>query len=97
MKKYLLFGAVMLLAACADHDAPRHVVDTVDVSVAILERAHAPKELFRPPVQQTEIPQWVAPTDPSASTCVTGTGEALLKNLLLNCQARLDGWEAYAH
>lgn len=93
MKKYLpLF---LILTGCGQADEPRHVVDTVEVKVPVLERAAAPKELYRTKLPSDQIPKWVAPSDPSASACVTKAGEPMLKSILLRDAAALDGWEAY--
>lgn len=81
---------IFLLSGCSQD---RHVVDTVEVKVPVIERAVAPAELFRP--RTTDIPIWVTPSNPAASVCVTGDGETKLKAILLRDESLLDGWEAY--
>lgn len=95
MKIFMLSLFLLLLVACGSNEAPRHVVDTVDVNIPILERAEAPKELYRTKVSSNELPKWLAPSDPLATVCVSAQGEPILKRLLLNRESLLDGWEAY--
>ncbi len=94
MNRILMITA-LLLAGCADKTVPRHVVDAVEVNVPVLERAEAPKELYRAPVARADLPRWVLPADPSATVCLPKMGEPLLKRLILNRESLLEGWEAY--
>ena len=94
--KIFLLSFLLFLVACSNEQPVRHVVDTVDVNIPILERAAAPKELFRTKIPDDSIPRWVAPSDPAATACVTKSGEPMLKIIMLNRESLLDGWESYA-
>lgn len=85
---------IMVLSGCADQHT-RHVVDTVEVKVPVLERAAAPAELFRHAQTPIPTPVWVSPQTAGASVCLTSEGEAQLKSLLLRDESLLDGWERY--
>lgn len=93
--KIFMLSLLLLLVACSGDQATRHVVDTVEVNVPVLERAEAPKELYRSKLSSGEIPKWIAPSDPLASVCVGASDELRLKRLLLDRESLLDGWEAY--
>lgn len=99
MRNFLICAAlVALLIALTACDTPgiRHVVDAVEVKVPVVERAEAPKELWRSPIPASSLPYWIAPTDPKASACVSAENEPKLKSLLLGRESLLDGWEGYA-
>lgn len=96
MRQMLLVMALALLSGCSHPEAPRHVIDTVEVKVPVLERAQAPKELIRTKIPAAEIPRFIAPNNPAATVCVTKAGEPLLKSIILRDESLLDGWENYA-
>lgn len=94
--KIFTLSLLLAVTACAPSEkTPRHVVDTVEVKVPVLERASAPKELYRSKLSGDELPLWIAPSDPRATVCVAHPGEVRLKRLLLRSESLLDGWEAY--
>lgn len=95
MNRIMIAICVMALAACDNSERIRHVVEPVEVNIPIIERATAPKELFRTKLPVEQIPRWVAPSDPAATACVTQAGEPMLKSILLRNESLLDGWEAY--
>jgi hypothetical protein len=88
--------AMLALTGCEQVEHLRHVVDTVEVKVPVLERAEAPPELYREKIPASALPRWVAPSDPAASACLTKESEPLLKSLILRDTALLDGWESYS-
>jgi hypothetical protein len=92
----IMIAVFFILAGCGNKEMPHRVIDIVDVNVPILERATAPKELFRTKLPATSLPRWVAPTDPTATACIGQPGEVMLKSLMLNRESLLDGWESYA-
>lgn len=87
---------IILMTGCDSRETIRHVVDTVNVSTPILERAAAPSELFRQKIPANELPLWVAPNDPRASSCLAAPAEQHLKKIVLRDESLLDAWEAYS-
>ena len=87
---------IILMTGCDSRETIRHVVDTVSVNVPVIERAAAPPELYRAKLETKFVPVWIAPTDPSASSCLSTHNEMLLKNLIVRDESLLDAWEAYS-
>ncbi len=91
-----IIAVLMLLSLSAcDHAPMREIVDVIDIKIPILERAKAPEELYRVKLNENQIPLWVAPNNPAATTCLTKEGEPLLKSIIIRNESLLDGWEAY--
>jgi len=84
--------AVLALAACAGE--PQTRTETVEVKVPIAVARKAPSWLLSP--VKTEIPTFVAKTDPAASSALTPEGERKFRLLIHDLKGRISQWEAWA-
>lgn len=70
-----ILTAIALLSSCALFNKdPEPAPGIVETTRAIPVRPEAPADLTRR-YQPHAIPEWVAPSDPSASSCLTQEGE----------------------
>lgn len=90
-----LVVAVIILNACAPTERAEAVVVTKEVSVPVGEIFQPPAELKRTPLTGADMPQWIPPTDPRATSCVAPEGEAKVRFIGGDRESRLDGWEQW--
>ena len=97
LRPALILLAPLLLAACGVLDRkPESVVirEPVRVEIPVPVRATPPAELLAPIAP--ERPEFVAPTDPRATSALTADGEKALRRLLIELTARLAAWRDWA-
>lgn len=70
-------------------------IRTVEVKTAITEIRPVPEELKRKPVADADLPLWVAPSNPKASSCLTPEGEIKKRLLDMDMLGKLDAWEKW--
>ena len=87
---------LIMVTACSSPVLPQSIIDTVDVSVPTLQRDEAPIELKRTPIDTSDLPEFVAPTNPAATSCLTGNSEPKMKGVILRDQKYLNAWEKWA-
>lgn len=86
---------IAILSGCAPREI-RHVVDTVEVKVPVLEKsAPAPKELYRGALRADEIPVAIEPNDPAAVIAFDAENQKKLQKIIHRDESLLDGWEKY--
>lgn len=68
--------------------------EMVAVSVPVAVHRTPPPELLAPP-DAGELPEFVAPTDPAATSALTPEGERRLKSWLLELKRRDEMWRAW--
>ena len=91
----ILLAALPLLTGCGSTDRPEPIIVTKEVSVPVGQFIQPPSILWRTPVDSSELPQWLAPGDPRATSCVAPDGEAKIRTLGNDREGRLDGWEQW--
>lgn len=95
-----VFWAVLILAVmfgilgCAAPAAVHHAT-IVDNLVPVPVHREPPAALLSP-VDGGPLPEFVAPTDPAASSALTAEGERRLREWLLALRERVDSWRAWA-
>lgn len=87
---------VMFLGGCSPQPEKTPEVRVVEISVPILEIRPIPAGLIREPILVTQIPVFTTPKNPAASSCLTAEGEALLRMIAVDREARLEAWEKWA-
>lgn len=87
--------AIMLLTGCSDKQQMIGPVRTVEVKVPFLEQKVPPAELLRTPIPADQLPEFVAPTNPAASSCLTPKGEPQIRSLFIDRESKLDAWEKW--
>lgn len=83
---------VGMLAGCATAD-PQVIYKTQQVEVQVPVKRLAPDELVTP--LKLDLPAFIAPSDPAASSCLSVDGEKKLQLTLWDLRARIDGWDAW--
>lgn len=73
---------------------PVRIVQPVEVRVPVPVTRRPPAELLEP--LSVELPEFVAPAAPAASSALTPEGERRLRALLVLLRARVQAWEAWA-
>lgn len=73
---------------------PVRIVQPVEVRVPVPVTRRPPPELLEP--LRTELPEFVTPASPAASSALTPEGERRLRALLVLLRARVKAWEAWA-
>lgn len=99
-RKIMILAAVAVLAlgVLTSCDRPKDAVSPVRVvekDTPILEERPAPEELKWTPIPSEELPLWVLPTDPSATSCLTAEGEAKKRILDTGIMGKLGAWEKW--
>jgi hypothetical protein len=87
----------LLLGGCdglGRQPEPITLREPVRVEIPVPVRATPPAELLAP--LALERPEFVAPTDPRATSALTPEGEKQLRRLVLDLFARVDAWRAWA-
>ena len=87
----LVFFAMILLAGCA---GPERIV-TKEVMVPVPVKAEAPGWLAED-YQPESLPEFVAPSDPRASSALTPEGEKALRLIILDLTGRDQAWREWA-
>lgn len=89
-------AAAVLLWGCAGA-RPGEVrrTEILRVHKPVPVRAEAPPELLAP-FEPGELPEFVSPQDPAASSALTPEGEARLKRLVLELLSRFEALRAWA-
>ena len=85
----------LLLTGCGTKDNRVRPVDTVDVALPILEDRPAPEELKFKPWPEDQLPLWVEPTNPAATSCLTPDGEAKRRAMDADVVGKVLGWEKW--
>lgn len=92
----LIFGLAPLLALSILSGCEPTVIERpVQVNVPVPVRVLPPAELTNPPAP-TALPQWVAPSNPAATSCLTAEGEQVLKGLVADSADRTKALKAWA-
>lgn len=73
---------------------PVRIVQPVEVRVPVPVVRRPPPELLEP--LRAELPEFVPPAAPAASSALTPEGERRLRALLVLLRARVRAWEAWA-
>ena len=73
---------------------PVRIVQPVEVRVPVPVTRRPPPELLEP--IRADLPEFVTPAAPTASSALTPEGERRLRALLVLLRARLAAWEAWA-
>ena len=87
----VIFCATLSLTACAGQE---HIV-TKEVTVPVAVKAEAPDWLasgYKPEA----LPEFVAPSDPRASSALTPEGEKALRLIILDLIGRDQAWREWA-
>ena len=87
----LVFSAMILLAGCA---AQERIV-TKEVLVPVPTKS-APPDWLMVEYKPDELPEFVSPSDPKASSALTPEGEKALRLIITDLQSRLAEWRAWA-
>jgi len=87
----VLLALSLLLAGCAGQDVVYKPV-TADVPVAV--HVSPPASLLAP--LGITPPEFVDPSDPTASSALTAEGEKRLRDMLLKLDARIREWRNWA-
>lgn len=74
---------------------PLRIVETVRVEVPVPVQLAVPAELLAP-AAPAELPVFVPPADPLASSALTAEGERQLRGLINDLLTRLAAWRAWA-
>lgn len=91
--RMLMAGLLLVaLTACATTD-PQVIYKTQQVDVQVPTKRLAPDELTMP--LKLDLPAFIAPADPAASSCLSIEGEKRMQLSLYDLRARIDGWEAW--
>lgn len=95
---WLLAGAVVVVLFGCGPDPSRPVVVTkpVEVPIPVPVMVSPPPELLEPVYDPDRLPEFVSPSDPMASSALTGEGERRLRELLLDLLDRLEAWSQWA-
>lgn len=73
---------------------PMRILQPVEVQVPVPIVRRPPPELLEP--LRAELPEFVSPAAPAASSALTPEGERRLRALLVLLKARVKAWEAWA-
>lgn len=90
----VIIGLLALPGCTKPEDRPRPV-RTVEVVTPILEERPVPADLLFKPVPDAELPEWVAPGHPGATSCLTPEGEAKKRILDTGTVGKLNAWEKW--
>jgi hypothetical protein len=92
--KYITLAAMILfgLPGCV---AQERIV-TKEVLVPVPTKA-APPDWLMVDYKPDDIPEFVSPSDPKASSALTSEGERALRLIITDLQARLAEWRAWAN
>lgn len=82
---------IILFAACSKVESMLPTVRTVEVKVPVVEEKEIPTGLMRTPY--SPLPEYVPPSSPQASSCLTKQGEIDQRVLATDREGRLDTWE----
>lgn len=85
----------IILTGCSDVQEAVRGVNTVKVEVPVLHHSEAPAELQRTIFSQDDLPLFVEPTNPRATSALTADGEAKLRMIMIDREGTLDAWEKY--
>ncbi len=80
------------LAGCAAADS-QVIYKTQQVDVQVPVKRQAPDELTAS--LKLDLPAFIAPADPAASSCLSPEGEKKLQLSLFDLRTRIDGWAAW--
>lgn len=93
-------GAILLIVGlsmtgCGTTHVPERVITTQEVDIPIGTMETPPKELSRLPLAASDIPQFVAPGTPGASSCLMPAGEDKIRHAIAGDHKLLGGWSAW--
>jgi len=93
----MVLGLLTMLYTCFGCATPEavHHATIVDNLVPVPVHREPPPALLVP-VDGGPLPEFVAPTDPAATSALTPEGERRLKEWLLALRERVDSWRAWA-
>lgn len=96
----LAAGLAALLVGCATQDV-RTEIKTVEIKVPVPVIREPPPELFQPIGEiNSEVPEFVLPTDTTAASCLTPDGERRLRAAMAERQQqllnRIREWEIWS-
>jgi hypothetical protein len=92
----LLVAAVGLAGCVTTERRTIRIVETQRVEIPVPTKRQPPAELLEPMVT-TELPVFVAPSDPAASSALTHEGERRLRSVLLDLLSRETAWREWAN
>lgn len=91
-----LLMAIPVLAACqSTPPEPITLYETEEVLVEVPVRRQPPASLLEEYVPE-ELPEFVAPDDPLATSALTPAGERALKLIIFDLTTIIDAWRAWA-
>lgn len=90
-----LVFAGLFLNACSPAKEFVAPVDTVEVLVPVIAGRTAPAELVNDKIPQGDLPVFVSPLTPGATSCLAPSGETQLKAIMRNRESRLDAWQKW--
>lgn len=93
--RYLFVALIVLLAGCATKPARAFTCEAVKVDVPVKVRVTPPAELLTP-YQPEQLPEFVRPDHPDATSGLTAEGEKALKRILFEQRLREKAWIEWA-
>lgn len=86
---------MIMLSACDNSARLEPVVVTKEVSVPVGQYIEPPEELRPQLIVPSDLPNFVAPSSPAATSCLTPEGEARFRLLTGGLNRRLEAWEKW--
>lgn len=97
-KGFCFTVALLLVAGCgANNNATKDALAIYDVQVPVAQARAVPPELMEPVLAAGDLPAFVAPSDPKASSALTVAGERQLRAAMAKLLTRIRSWEAWAN
>lgn len=94
----VVIALALLAVGCGAKKPPEQVIvkqiETVTVKEPVLVQRVPPDALLAP--IKPPLPVFVAPSDPAASSALTGEGERFLLALIEELLQRIEAWRAWA-
>lgn len=89
----ILAVILVMVSGCAR--TPEPAIQVKEVYIPVAQTVKPPEALYRGPIPMVDLPVFVSPSDPTASSCLAPPGEGKLRRLMVDREKRLDGWEKW--